>query len=256
MTVQEYQVLLDEHREALDYSDDLSEDKQRESGLRKTVAATLSLSLCQIDQTDEVAANYLFVAACVDRKDIPLDLLEAASQQAREDAVKLLNRYALVTRRPGERAFDVHRLVHQALRKRLRVEGQLLKWTQHTIENLLRVFPNDHDSNRSKWRRLLPHAQHALSHDLANDNKKERLELARKCADTLYSDGRWKEAEELGVQVMEARKRVLGEEHPNTLTSMNNLAATYRNQGRWKEAEQLEVQVIEARKRVLGEEHP
>jgi len=50
--------------------------------------------------------------------------------------------------------------------------------------------------------------------------------------------------------------RVLGPEHPSTLTSMANLASTYRNQGRWKEAEELEVQVIEMRKRVFREEHP
>ncbi|KAL5392945.1 hypothetical protein DPSP01_000636 [Paraphaeosphaeria sporulosa] len=72
----------------------------------------------------------------------------------------------------------------------------------------------------------------------------------------LYSDGRYKEAEELFVQVMEMSKRVLGEEHPDTLLSMGNLASTYRNQGRWKEAEELSVQVMETRKRVLGEEHP
>ena len=68
--------------------------------------------------------------------------------------------------------------------------------------------------------------------------------------------GRWKEAEQLGIQVSETRKRVLGDEHPSTLTSMANLASTYRNQRRWKEAKQLEAQVLETRKRVLGEEHP
>ena len=55
---------------------------------------------------------------------------------------------------------------------------------------------------------------------------------------------------------METSKRVLGEEHPDTLTSMANLASTFWNQGRWKEAEELEVQVMETFKRVLGEEHP
>ena len=58
------------------------------------------------------------------------------------------------------------------------------------------------------------------------------------------------------MQVMEISKRVLGEEHPDTLTSMANLASTYQNQGRWKEAEELEVQVMKTSKRVLGEEHP
>jgi hypothetical protein len=36
------------------------------------------------------------------------------------------------------------------------------------------------------------------------------------------------------------RVRVLGDEHPDTLTSMADLASTYRNQGRWKEAEELD----------------
>ena len=50
-------------------------------------------------------------------------------------------------------------------------------------------------------------------------------------------------------------KRVLGDEHPDTLTSMANLALTYSNQGRWKEAEELEAQVMETFKRVLRDEH-
>ncbi|KAF1968774.1 kinesin light chain [Bimuria novae-zelandiae CBS 107.79] len=254
MTVQQYQAQLDQHKEAaLKYSDYSSEGEQRIPGLRKTVAATLSLSMSQVRHSNAVAADYLFVAACVDRKDISLDLLDAASPRAREDAVKVLDKYALVTRRPAECALDVHRLVHQTLRKRLQVQGQLMQWTQRTIAQLLRVFPNDDHSNRSKWRRLLPHAQHALSHSLADDNDEERLNLAWKCAMTLCSDGRYEEAEELEVQVMQTAKRVLGDEHPGTLTSMSNLASTYRNQGRWNEAEELNVQT---RKRVLGDEHP
>ncbi|MCJ1344811.1 hypothetical protein MMC31_003014 [Peltigera leucophlebia] len=51
-------------------------------------------------------------------------------------------------------------------------------------------------------------------------------------------------------------EKFLGIEHPDTLTSMAQLASTYRNQGRWKKAEELEVQVMETRERVLGLEHP
>ena len=75
-------------------------------------------------------------------------------------------------------------------------------------------------------------------------------------ASTYRYQGRWKEAEELEVKVLEVRKRVPGPEHPQTLTSMANLASTYWNQGRLKEAEELEVQVLETRKKVLGLEHP
>jgi len=55
---------------------------------------------------------------------------------------------------------------------------------------------------------------------------------------------------------MEKSKHVLGEEHPDTLRSMANLACTYRDQGQWKEAEALEVVVMEKSKHALGEEHP
>ena len=58
------------------------------------------------------------------------------------------------------------------------------------------------------------------------------------------------------VVVMETMKQVLGDDHPDTLTSMENLASTYRNQGRWKEAEMLEVVVMEKTKQVLGDDHP
>jgi hypothetical protein len=51
---------------------------------------------------------------------------------------------------------------------------------------------------------------------------------------------------------METRKKVLGVDHPSTLTSMANLASTFWNQGRWKEAEKLEVQVMETGKTKLG----
>ena len=58
-------------------------------------------------------------------------------------------------------------------------------------------------------------------------------------ASVFLARGLWVLAESLEAQVMKTRKRVLGEEHPDTLASMGNLASTYQNQGRWKEAEKL-----------------
>jgi hypothetical protein len=58
------------------------------------------------------------------------------------------------------------------------------------------------------------------------------------------------------VQVMETSKRVLGPEHPDTLTSMGNLAFTWKGQGRDKEAIVLMKQCVWLRERVLGPDHP
>ena len=60
-----------------------------------------------------------------------------------------------------------------------------------------------------------------------------------------YSDqGRWNEAEQLEIQVMDMRKKLLGTEHPDTLCSMGNLAVTYIHQGRWIEAMQLNFKIM------------
>ena len=49
---------------------------------------------------------------------------------------------------------------------------------------------------------------------------------------------------------MEKSKDVLGEGHPDTLTSINNLAATYMYQERWEEAETMQIELL--KKRCMG----
>ena len=56
---------------------------------------------------------------------------------------------------------------------------------------------------------------------------------------TWLQQGRWNEAEKLNADAMELRKQLLGAEHPDTLRSMGNLAATYSKQGRLEKAETL-----------------
>ena len=63
-------------------------------------------------------------------------------------------------------------------------------------------------------------------------------------------------SEPLEQRVLEARRRVLGPEHPDTLVSTANLAATLHQLGRAAEADPLQRQVLEASRRVLGPEHP
>ncbi|KAH8889893.1 hypothetical protein GQ53DRAFT_651431, partial [Thozetella sp. PMI_491] len=68
--------------------------------------------------------------------------------------------------------------------------------------------------------------------------------------------GRWDEAERLEVEVMETRKTKLGAEHPDTLTSMNNLALTWKSLGRTADALALMEGCVQACQRVLGFQHP
>ncbi len=60
----------------------------------------------------------------------------------------------------------------------------------------------------------------------------------------------------MGEQVLAVRERVLGPDHPGTLTSRNNLAVAYQAAGRTEEAITMGEQVVAARERVLGPDHP
>jgi tetratricopeptide (TPR) repeat protein len=73
----------------------------------------------------------------------------------------------------------------------------------------------------------------------------------------LYSSqGRYEQAEPLYQQALEMWKRLLGDEHPDVATSLNNLAGLYDSQGRYEQAEPLYQQALEMWKRLLGDEHP
>jgi tetratricopeptide (TPR) repeat protein len=67
---------------------------------------------------------------------------------------------------------------------------------------------------------------------------------------------RREKAEPLLIDVLEARRRLLGEEARATLVSKHNLALLYWHQERYSEAEPLFREVVEARRRKFGSEHP
>ncbi|PWU04987.1 MAG: hypothetical protein C5B51_15595 [Terriglobia bacterium] len=57
-------------------------------------------------------------------------------------------------------------------------------------------------------------------------------------------------------RVLELRRQALGGDHPDTATSMNNLAIMDLEDGRVSEAEALLAKALEVRQRALGEENP
>lgn len=64
------------------------------------------------------------------------------------------------------------------------------------------------------------------------------------------------EAEDLIRTVLEIRTETLGEDHPASLSSLNQLADFLFFQGRIDEVEPLDRKTLEIRRRVLGDDHP
>jgi len=67
---------------------------------------------------------------------------------------------------------------------------------------------------------------------------------------------RLEKARELGERTVEAKTRVLGPDHQDTLSSINNLASVYRGLKNHARADELAMRDLDACVRVLGENHP
>jgi len=175
-------------------------------------------------------------------------------------AIQPLIRYGMVQRLGGDWTGTT---MHSLVQWRARKENPDIPWPRWARLLLMAaVCQTNRDKGRPEFRRHL--VAHLLTTNVTELGAGPGLDLDeelmaslwKELGDIYFHEGRWQEAETLQVRVMETSIRVLGEEHPGTLTSMSNLASTYWNQGRWQEAETLDVRVMETWIRVLGEEHP
>jgi tetratricopeptide (TPR) repeat protein len=74
--------------------------------------------------------------------------------------------------------------------------------------------------------------------------------------DELYREGKFREAIPLAEKVVFLTKRAKGEEHPDTATSLNDLAELYEAVGDYTKAEPLYQKALAIRQKVLGPDHP
>ncbi|MEZ6120516.1 MAG: tetratricopeptide repeat protein [Pirellulaceae bacterium] len=72
----------------------------------------------------------------------------------------------------------------------------------------------------------------------------------------LDQEGNYSAAIPIAERVLDIKKRVLGVQHPDYATSLNNLAALYDAQADYARAEPLYKQALEIIRAALGEQHP
>ena len=140
---------------------ELLSEKFRDSGryrdIENAVITTWLISFKQIQHQDPLAADYLSFMACISPRNIPQSLLPAQiSGKKRVDALGLLNAYNFINSQEGD--INMHRLVHIVTRYRLRKNRVFSHWVQRVADQMEKVFPNDHYTNRGLWRQYLPHA--------------------------------------------------------------------------------------------------
>ncbi|KAI1202102.1 hypothetical protein F5X97DRAFT_288002 [Nemania serpens] len=234
------------------------EDLHRYPGHSKEqnpIATTWLISFNHIAHHNPLAANCLKFISFLAEKDIPEFLLPAAPKRGIKEAIGTLKAYAFVTERDTPDSFDIHPLVRLVMRSWLQEKGELEEWTTIVVQRLEEEYPYPDHENRKTWTGCLPHGQALLDIDGAI-NTERVSKILRKIAGSYDQLGKYSEAERLYRQNLDISERVLGREHPDTLTSMNNLALTLDYQGKHEEAEKINRQTLEISERVLGKEHP
>jgi tetratricopeptide (TPR) repeat protein len=264
-SVSEYVSLLQHASTKAELFGEHFEDPSRYRGMDSTIAKIWHISFEQIRRQDPLAAEYLSFIACIDRISIPQSLLlpgESVVQQTK--ALGTLTGYAFITERqqtmPGfskERLFDMHRLVHMALIWWLEGRGERADWAYIAATRAEEVVPYGGHEGKDVWGAYLPHATYVAG--LAAVDVVDAVisaSILERLGWCHMSLGQYASAETSHRKSSSLRKEVLGPAHPDTLTSINNLALVLYSQGKYKEAEAINRQELEHTEKVLGPRHP
>jgi tetratricopeptide (TPR) repeat protein len=243
-----------------------NERRMLESGLPESAEYPRPVFLTwrtTIDRLPEGARHILRLHAWLAPTPFPVDLYikgaSLISPGATEHDVRAwlgyLVDYSLATRHPGD-TISVHGLV-QAV-ERHDAESQPLESTYRAIRTLVgdqSAVPSWEAPNRSLWDLLIPHSESlrrgALNFPMSSDGS-----ILWKLGEAYRHRGDYLAAIPPYIEFLAIEERVLGAGHPNTLTSVSNLAGLLANIGEYAQAEPLYRRALQACERVLGMEHP
>ena len=246
-----------------------------------TVAKTFALAIEKVAKLHPAAEPLIVHAALLAPEPIPLFLFAEAREKFGEplasaladdgliEAVAALRAFALVDR---ERIADerdptistdcirLHRLVRQVAAARS-IDEAREQAERALIEALATVYPQEIHSGPSTWpraRRLEGIALGLVGGDAALPKGAE--ERASDLLDGLASFrhhalAAYAQARPLHERALAMRENVLGPEHPDTATSLNNLAYLLKDQGDLAGARPPYERALAIKEKVLGPEH-
>jgi tetratricopeptide (TPR) repeat protein len=241
---------------------------------KRTVATAWALNFADIEENFPESADLLRLSAFLAPDSIPLELLENGAPElseklaakladaadnplALDDLLSPLLRFSLIRRDDEKRTYSIHPLVQEVVRDGLSKEDQKAR-TEQTVLAVNAAFPNV--MKFEDWPscdRFLPHAL-ACSRFIniySMGSPADGLLLGR-AGYYLYQRAEYAQAEPLYWSAMTIYEKVLGPEHQETATSLNNLASLLQDQGKYAEAEPLYRRALEIKEKILGPEHP
>ncbi len=234
-----------------------------------SLAASYQLAFDQLAAGEPAALELLTLAAHLAPEPIPFTLLTAQADRlpdrlaaAAGDPLAFAELTRLLLRRGLARveasSLQLHRLIQAILRNRPPDGGEGMAVV--AVRLLRAAVPAEPWNNLptwSDWWQLLPHVLAATDPDRplepADDDVAWLLDQA---ASYLHTRGEPGPARPLFERALADRRRVLGEDHPDSLASANNLAFDLWALGEYERARELHEDTLNRFRRVLGEDHP
>ncbi|MET8148727.1 tetratricopeptide repeat protein [Actinoplanes sp. NPDC049668] len=225
----------------------------------RNVAAVWTVTVTAIARTSRFALDVLDVLAWLAPEGLPAEvLLPLADNPADvDDALALLASYNMIRRAAG--TVGVHRLVQAVTRNTQVVADTAEAVQEQAVQLLVAAIPDDPINNVQGWPRwnaLLPHIG-ALAGNLSTNHQfVAMLDIQDRAATYLQFQGQTNAAIAEFEKVLADTRRVLSEDHPDTLASRHNLAFAYKAAGRLREAIDEYEKMLADRRRVQGADHP
>ncbi|KAF8602623.1 FabD/lysophospholipase-like protein [Ceratobasidium sp. AG-I] len=164
------------------------------------------------------------------------------------DVIKELRSSSLIDFEPKIRTYSIHPLVQSWIQS-IVPDADVIR---NSVALLLGLCVNQRrgQNDRGFRRSLLPHI------DTLPESLRTEKNLASDFSLVYYEAGRWAVVESLETMLLKFRREELGDNHPDTLSSMHNLGSVYRERGMYDLATSLQLATVEARERLLGKDHP
>ncbi|GHO90763.1 hypothetical protein KSF_008110 [Reticulibacter mediterranei] len=207
-----------------------------------------ALTFCSFLAPDQIPEQMVMDALLSLQSDRPPDAL------ALDEALGWVHRYSLIERK--DQMVSLHRLVQEVMQEVLSGEERE-QWMQRAILAVNAVFPGGEHGSWTRCERLLAHAlTSARWMDVLTQPPLEGARLLDKTGYYLYERGLYQEVEPLLQRALAIYEKQLGATHPETATSLNNLAELYHRQGHYAEAEPLMQRALAICEEQLGVTHP
>jgi tetratricopeptide (TPR) repeat protein len=228
--------------------------------IQRGVTETFEISYRALSAEGQKAARLLAELGPEAIPEILLEALEIVSPKVRAE----LRGHSFVTGVAGEGVFGaMHRLLASFLREKSRLGGEVVE-VEHfggqraeraaavrAVENVFRRKDWQDPWNWKLLGRVRPHAEF-----LGKVSEFGLVTVGVWLGNLAHAQGDLPGARKMLEQLLDVSRRVLGEEHPATLISMQRLSLTLKAQGNLPGARKIQEQVLNVSRRVLGEEHP